>query len=271
MSTYELDLTGLDNSAELKSCCAAVYESDWARLLLGDSFHPGGIALTKQLGEQLNLHPAQKVLDVASGSGSSAIFLAQQFGVDVTGIDYGRSAVTKANIAAAQSGVADLVRFEVGDAEQLPFPGSSFDAVICECALCTFPDKPRAADQIYRVLKPGGQLGLSDLTRSELLPPELDSLLAWIACIADALPIEDYQTILESAGLSVDEIVNHDEALLQTVADVRRKILGAELLVKLKKVDLPGADFQQARKIARGALTAVQEEKLGYTLLTATK
>src|SRR5260370_41659650 len=74
---------------ELKACCAAVYASDWARLLLGESFHPGGLALTERLGTLLDLGPGKRVLDIAAGQGSSAIFLAQRFGCEVIGAEYG--------------------------------------------------------------------------------------------------------------------------------------------------------------------------------------
>jgi arsenite methyltransferase len=58
---------------EVKACCAALYESDWARLLLGDSLHPGGLALTERLGSLLGLGPGDRVLDVACGPGTSAL------------------------------------------------------------------------------------------------------------------------------------------------------------------------------------------------------
>ena len=254
---------------EIKACCAAVYESDWARLLLGDSFHPGGLALTEQLGTLIGLGPGQRVLDVAAGTGTSAIFLAERFGCEVVGIDYGRDSVALANAAASEAGLASRVRFEQGDAERLPFEANSFDAVVCECAFCTFPDKTTAAAEIARVLRPGGRFGLSDLTRSGPLPAELEGLLAWIACIADAQPVDRYVDYLESAGLAVEKIENRDDVLGQTVADVRGKLLGAKLLVNLRKIDLPGADFQQAKLIARSAAEAIREGKLGYVLLGA--
>jgi arsenite methyltransferase len=73
----------------VKQCCAALYESDAAKLLLGASFHPGGTRLTERLGQILNLTPQTRVLDVASGKGASALFLAARFGCEVVGIDYG--------------------------------------------------------------------------------------------------------------------------------------------------------------------------------------
>src|SRR6266567_3052339 len=143
----------------LKSCCANVYQSDWARLLLGDSFHPGGTALTERLGAMLHLGPEQRVLDVAAGQGTSAIHLAQHFGCSVLGIEYSYASVERATQAAQTAGVAHLVTFEQGDAEQLSVPAASFDALVCECAFCTFPNKSIAASEFRHVLRPGGHVG----------------------------------------------------------------------------------------------------------------
>jgi arsenite methyltransferase len=187
----------------VKSCCANVYQSEWARLLLGESFHPGGTALTAHLGAALRLLPGQRVLDVAAGQGTSAIHLAQRFGCSVLGIEYSPVAVERATRAAQEAGVAHLVAFEQGDAEQLPVPAASCDVVVCECAFCTFPNKALAASEFARVLSPGGRVGLSDLTRRGEIPAELQGLLAWIACLADAQPLETYVRSLTDAGLTV--------------------------------------------------------------------
>ena len=237
----------ITNPETLKTCCAALYESDWARLLLGDSFHPGGLALTQRLGELLGLHPGQRLLDVAAGKGASAIFLAQHFGCEVVGVDYGPGAVAEATALAEEVGLADRVHFEQGDAERLRFAEGSFDALICECAFCTFPDKAAAADEFARVLRPGGRVGLSDLTRTGPLPPELEGLLAWIACIADARPVDEYLSYLETAGFVADQVESHDTVLGEMIHGVRTRLLGAELLVKLKKLDLPGATLSKPK------------------------
>ena len=54
------------------------------------------------------------------------------------------------------------VRFHLGDAERLPLPDNTFDALVCECAFCTFPDKATAAAEFARVLRPGGRVGIAD-------------------------------------------------------------------------------------------------------------
>lgn len=254
-------------SDELKSCCATLYESDLARMLLGDSFHPGGLRLTRRLGEKLGLQSDMRVLDVASGKGESAIFLAQTFGCEVVGVDFGPENVRHASVRAGESKAAQLVSFRQGDAEKIDFPEASFDAIICECAFCTFIDKPAAANEFVRVLKPGGSIGLSDLTRAATLPAELTGLLAWVACIADARPVEEYAGYLEAAGMTGVDVEAHDEALAEMVRDIQGRLLGVEIISKLKKLDIGGIDFSQARTLAGAAADAIRARTLGYAIV----
>jgi len=256
---------------EAKRCCAAAYSSEWARLLLGDSYHPGGLELTGHLGTMLGLVPGMHVLDVAAGTGGSAVHLARTCGCQVTGIDLSETNAAAAREAAAHAGMTGLTHFVAGDAERLPFADASFDAVICECAFCTFPDKAAAAAEVARVLRPGGRLGLSDVTRSGPLPAELNGLLAWIACIADAQPIEEYAAHLRAAGFRVDATEGHDEALAAMVRQIRTKLLGVEILAGLKKLDLSRVDLDRARAMAHSAADAVQTGMLGYAVVMGTR
>lgn len=255
----------------VKQCCAAFYGSDFARFLLGDSFHPGGANLTGRLGALLNLGPASSVLDVASGRGTSAFHLAEVFGCRVTGIDLSEENVRVAKADAEQRGLAERVQFQLGDAERLPFGEVTFDAIVCECAFCTFPSKLVAAQEFHRVLRPGGQLGLSDLTRKEEPIPGLEGLLSWIACIGDALPAERYTAIFEQAGFEVQCVEDHGVALLEMVLQVQRRLLGAEVMAGLKKIDLPGVDFATGRQFAQSALEATRKGLLGYVAIAARK
>jgi ubiquinone/menaquinone biosynthesis C-methylase UbiE len=259
------------SSQDIKQCCARLYESDLAKMLLGESFHPGGAKLTERLGTLLGLDERSLVLDIASGKGTSALFLAERFGCEVVGVDYSRQNVEQANREAAARGVDKRVSFRTGDAERLPVSDSSFDAILCECAFCTFPDKPAAACEFARVLRSGGVAGLSDLTRGSVLPKELDGLLAWIACIADAQPVDNYVQYLRGAGFRVEQIESHDEALLEMVNQVRMKLLGAEIMVGLKKLDLPDVDFPAAKQMAQAALAAIRQGSLGYAVICGTK
>jgi arsenite methyltransferase len=260
-------------SQDVKTCCADLYASDWARLLLGDSFHPGGLGLTERLGSVLALGPDSHVLDVASGNGTSAVHLARSLGCHIVGVDYSARNVQLAQQAAVREGMpAACVRFLRGDAERLAdFANDTFDAVICECAYCTFPEKSAAAREVARVLRPGGRFGLSDLTRSGPLPPELDGLLAWIACLGDAQPIDGYTTQLEGAGLRVELVERHDDALAEMVRQVRGRLVGARLLSQVQHVDLPGVDCARLSAIARCAAEVIERGVLGYCVIVATK
>lgn len=253
----------------LKRCCSSAYESEFARMLLGDSFHPGGLDLTRRLGILLNLRPGLRILDVASGKGESAIFLAKEFGCEVIGIDFGPQNVADATERAASAGMWRLVRFREGDAEHMEFPDAIFDRVICECAFCTFPDKPAAAREFSRVLCPDGRIGISDLTRRGSVPAELSGLLSWIACIADAPATSEFIAAFESASFEVTTVEAHDNCLLQMARDVQSKLLGLEVLVGLKKLDLPGVNMTQAKQFARSAMRAIQQGVLGYSVIVA--
>ena len=254
-------------SGVLKQCCAAAYESDFARLLLGDSLHPGGLDLTRRLGQLLELQPGMRVLDVASGKGESAIFLAKEFGCEVVGLDFSEANVRHAATRADAAGVAGLAAFHSGDAESMRFPDGVFDCVICECAFCTFPDKAAAAAEFFRVLRDNGRVGISDLTRRGRLPFDLEGLLSWIACIADARPVDEYTARLQAAGFEISPVETHDEALARMANDIQGRLLGLELMTRLKKIDFPGADFEQAQRFARAASHAIHEGLLGYSII----
>lgn len=259
-------------SAEtIKTCCADVYASEWVRMLLGDSMHPGGLVLTERLGVLLGLEANSRVLDVAAGRGTSALHLARRFGCHVLGIDYSSENIGQANEAAQREGLADKTSFLQADAEQLgALRDSSFDAVICECAYCTFPNKRAAAAEIARVLAPEGRFGLSDLTRNDTLPSDLNGLVGWVACIADAQSVPNYVADLESAGLQVSHTEAHAEALAELIDQVRGRLLAAQLATKIQQVQLPvGMDLQLAGRVARSAAEAVKVGSLGYTLLIA--
>jgi arsenite methyltransferase len=208
---------------------------------------------------------------VACGKGTTAVFLAKEFGCEVFGIDYGDQNVEAAQSLAQTEHVESRVKFERSDAEMLPFSDESFDAVICECAFCTFPDKAAATREFFRVLLRGGRVGISDLTRSEILPKDLDSLLAWVACIGDAQSVEGYVAHLQGAGFSVDSIDQQNDALKEMADQVRMKLLGAEIMVGLNKLQLPGIDLGAAKRMASSAMAAVKQGELGCVLICAIK
>ena len=154
------------------------------------------------------------------------------------------------------------VRFVTGDAEALPLADASVDGALCECALCTFPDKRSAAAELARVLRPGARLALSDLTADTTeLPESLSSLHAWVACVADARPLAGIAALLEDAGLVVERAEARDAALASLLdrLDARLKVAG--LL-------MPDA-AARGRELVGEARGALDRGLLGYGVVIA--
>jgi arsenite methyltransferase len=254
--------------AEIKACCAASYGSDAVALLLGESYHPGGLALTRRLADRLRLRDGQRVLDVAAGPGATARLLATEYDVMVDGVDLGESTVERAREAA---GLPGRVRFHVGDAEWIPLPDSTFDAVVCECAFCTFPDKATAAAEFARVLRPGGRVGITDVTVSAGgLPAELTTLAAWVACIADARPLAEYSAILDRAGLRTVRTERHDEAIARMIDEIDARLRLLRMTAPGRLADA-GVDVPAVLRYTGLARQAVADGLIGYALLVAEK
>ncbi|MCQ6556826.1 methyltransferase domain-containing protein [Streptomyces sp. C10-9-1] len=100
--------------------------------------NPGGTALTRRLANRLELAPGMRVLDVASGRGTTALLLADTYEVRADGIGYAPANTSLARGVAEAGGLADRAVFSTGEAEHLT-ANAVFDAVVCECALCTSP------------------------------------------------------------------------------------------------------------------------------------
>jgi SAM-dependent methyltransferase len=256
-------------AAELKSCCADAYASDAARWLIGDRLHPGGAALTSELVAALELRPASVAADVACGPGASAIQLVQEGGCRVVGVDLSEQSVTSARAAAEAAGVSQRASFLVGDAEALPFDDASLDAALCECALCTFPDKEQAVAELARVLRPGGRLALSDVVADPArLPAALRTLEGWIACLADARALDELAAILDAAGLEVELTRRHDDALSELLDRVEARLRAAGVLGGALPGDLRGP-IERGLDMAAAAREALAAGSLGYASMVA--
>jgi hypothetical protein len=257
------------SAEELKHCCAAAYANPAVRWLLGDELHPGGVGLTRRTFELAELRAGERLLDVACGTGTSVLLAASEIAADATGVEYGRDAVRAARAAASACGYAERVRFLDGDAETLPVADDQFDVVLCECALCTFPDQRRAVAEFRRVLRPGGRLALSDVVvESGPLPPALTGAISTIACIGGALSSTGYRQLLHQAGLTVQrsEPRPHDaETFAQRIED---RLRGARLLGIAPPPGSP-LGIEDAITAARQARSQITSGRLSYTIFVA--
>jgi ubiquinone/menaquinone biosynthesis C-methylase UbiE len=119
------------------------------------------VIMAEMLCEAVDLHPGQRVLDVACGNGNTALAAARRFG-EVVGVDYVAALLEEGRERAQAEGWQ--VDFREGDAEDLPFPDASFDVVLSTIGAMFAPNQEKAASEILRVLRPGGKIGMANWT-----------------------------------------------------------------------------------------------------------
>src|SRR5205809_2332258 len=117
------------------------------------------IVVSELLCDAVDLRSNRKVLDVATGTGNTALAAARRF-CEVTGVDYVPSLLERARERAAVDRLK--VTFQEGDAEKLPVPDRSFDYVLSTFGVMFAPDQERAASELLRVCRPGGKIGLAN-------------------------------------------------------------------------------------------------------------
>jgi ubiquinone/menaquinone biosynthesis C-methylase UbiE len=133
-----------------------------------DFFHIRGYQSTKELAELCNIEPNMKILDVGSGIGGTARFLALQYGCFVTGLDIiGEYTRTASNLSAILK-LYNKTEFKTGDASQLPFQDEAFDVVWTENVQMNIENKNNFYSEIYRVLKRGGKFVFHDVFKGNV-------------------------------------------------------------------------------------------------------
>jgi arsenite methyltransferase len=168
-----------------------------------------------------NLRPGEVVVDLGSGGGLDVFLAAKKVGPagKAIGIDMTPEMIGLARRNAAREGLAN-VEFHLAAIDRLPLPDASVDVVISNCVINLAPDKPAVFREVARVLKPGGRLAVSDIALKRPLPDEIaKDVAAYVGCIAGALPIEDYGSLLTSAGFA-DVVVADAGADLNAYAKV---------------------------------------------------
>ncbi len=148
------------------------------------------------------------VLDLGSGSGTDAFVAALHVGDDgsVTGLDMTDEQLAKSRQLRDEADL-DVVSFESGYIEKLPFDDETFDVVISNGVINLSAEKDRVFAEANRVLRPGGTLAISDIISETQMPDSIKSDAdLWAACIGGAMQINRYTDVVESAGFDVLEV-----------------------------------------------------------------
>ena len=149
-----------------------------------------------------NLQTGETVLDLGSGGGLDCFLAARQVGEKghVIGVDMTPEMLERARQAAHRLGLQN-VEFRQGYLEDLPVEAESVDVVISNCVINLSPDKPQVFREIFRVLKPGGRISVSDTVTNRPVPDEQrKNMEDWCGCTTGALPYEEYIAGLREAG-----------------------------------------------------------------------
>ena len=168
-----------------------------------DQDHFGGIEANDILAAKAGIQRQHHVLDVCSGMGGPARYLAHRIGCRVTGLDLTRSRYESAVRLTQLAKLGRLVDFRLGDALNMPFEDASFDSVIGQEAWCHVPDKPRLITECARVVKPGGAIAFTDiLQRDPLQAAELQRMQQGMP-FPTLETLEGYSRLLTQSGCSV--------------------------------------------------------------------
>jgi len=176
--------------------------------------------------EIADIRKGDTVLDLGSGAGNDVFIARSQVGESgkVIGVDFTEAMVEKANDNKNKLGFHN-VEFISGDIEELPIASKSVDVVISNCVMNLVPDKNKAYQEVYRVLKTGGHFSISDVVLNADLPKGISEAAEMYAgCVSGALQKNEYLKVIEKAGFQDIEIRKEqqinlpDSLLLQFVS-----------------------------------------------------
>ena len=152
--------------------------------------------------DAVQLQAGETVVDLGSGAGNDAFIAQRLVGQTgrVIGIDMTQAMIDRAQENARKLG-CENVEFRLGDIEQMPLDDAVADVVVSNCVINLVPDKHAAFREIYRILKPGGRFGISDIVVTGVLPAKIQTAAEMYAgCIAGAVSKDEYMGIVARAG-----------------------------------------------------------------------
>jgi ubiquinone/menaquinone biosynthesis C-methylase UbiE len=188
----------------------AIYKHMWsarsAELLarLDQSLRPRSSSMLYDVAADLGINAASRVLDAGCGLGTHACGLAARYGCTVVGLDFAETNVKLACARTKKEGLSDLITYQQGDIQEMPFDDTVFDLVWCRDMLVHVRHLEKAFAECSRVLKPGGAMIVYTIFATDLLEPKE---AAWLYEILDIVPENMspvyFKEALDTAGLRI--------------------------------------------------------------------
>jgi cyclopropane fatty-acyl-phospholipid synthase-like methyltransferase len=171
----------------------------------------------------IEVQPGATVLDLWCGAGGPAIYMAQQTGCQVVGIDPSLDTVQRARTAATASRVADQTQFFASALATAPFPASSFDAIVSHDAFFMITNKLRLFSNCWRLLRPGGRMACTAIVDCGDMASRLDRMtqLTWSLTTTEAQHADRSGLLHESTGIAQPLLTADDYAAVATLAGLR--------------------------------------------------
>ncbi len=189
-----------DDACCASGCCDSLYPVEQITTL------PDSVTgLSLGCGDPVSLadiRAGDTVLDLGSGGGIDCFLAAKRVGPSghVIGLDMTPAMLERARANAAKMNAVN-VEFRQGQIEAMPVDDGTVDVILSNCVINLSPDKPQVFREMFRVLKPGGRVSVSDIvTNGPMSALVAKGMEEWAACVAGALDLNDYRSGLEAAG-----------------------------------------------------------------------
>ncbi len=237
-----------------------------AALKAYDQDHYGGVAATDVLIERAGIRLEHRVLDVCSGLGGPARYLADRIGCQVIGLDLTESRHLGAIRLTELVGLQDRVRFRQGDAQAMPFAAASFDVAISQEAWLHVPDKRQVVAECARVVRPGGRLAFTDLVAARPMAAARAATVLRAVAADNLASHAEYRAWLAGHGWRI----LHDEDLTEAWGEVLRQRLQMYRGLESQTIARLGeARFREWDEGYSAFVQAVSERDLGGCRIVA--